>query len=77
VFTVMGGFMAGAGVLTVHPAHRRARPAKWYWLGRRSRRVCDGRADECDELRPPVGRWVLLLPALLWAVAVVLYARQA
>lgn len=79
VFTVMGGFMAGAGVLTVFLA-RTAVPA---------RLVGTGWAIALAGLPTVVlmsamnfalhsdFRWVLLLPALLWAAAVVAYARQA
>ena len=78
VFTVMGGFMAGAGVLTIFVA-RLVVPA---------RVKCTGWAVALAGLPTVVlmsamnfaldsdFRWVLLLPALLWAAAVIAYARR-
>lgn len=79
VFTVMGGFMAGAGVLTVFLA-RTAVPARLRGTGWAI--VLAGLPtvvlmSAMNFALHSDFRWVLLLPALLWAAAVIAYARQA
>ncbi|WP_231582257.1 MULTISPECIES: hypothetical protein [Cupriavidus] len=79
VFTVMGGFMAGAGVLTVHLARTavRDRQSGTGWAVALAGFATVGLMSAMNFVLQSDFRWVLLLPALLWAVAVVLYARQA
>lgn len=79
VFTVMGGFMTGAGVLTVFAA-RTAVPARVRGTGWAI--VLAGLPtvvlmSAMNFVLHSDFRWVLLLPALLWAAAVIAYARQA
>lgn len=79
VFTVMGGFMAGAGVLTVFLA-RTAMPARlrgtgWV-LGLAGLPTVVLMSAMNFALHSDF-RWVLLVPALLWAAAVAAYAREA
>ena len=79
VFTVMGGFMAGTGVLTVFLA-RAAVPARLRGTGWAI--VLAGLPtvvlmSAMNFALHSDFRWILLLPALLWAAAVITYARQA
>jgi len=78
VFTVMGGFMTGACVLIVHLARMAMRERQGGTGGAVafSGLVTVGLMSAMDFVLHSDFRWVLLLPALLWAVAVVLYARQ-
>lgn len=79
VFTVMGGFMAGAGVLTVVLA--------WTALPARVRGVSWAIAlaglptavlmSVMNFALNSDFRWALLLPAVLWAAAVIAHVRQA
>jgi hypothetical protein len=78
VFTVMGGFMAGACVLIVHLARMamRERQGGTGWAAAFAGLVTVGLLSAMNFVLHSDFRWALLLPALLWAVAVVLYARQ-
>jgi hypothetical protein len=78
VFPVMGGFMAGAGVLTLFVARVAVRAQQ---------RGTGGTIALAGLLTVVLMsamnftlhsdfRWVLLLPALLWAAAVIAYARR-
>jgi hypothetical protein len=78
VFTVMGGFMAGAGVLTVFVA-RAAVPARTRgtgWVIVLAGLPTVVLMSAMNFVLHSDFRWVLLLPALLWAAAVFAYARQ-
>jgi hypothetical protein len=77
VFTVMGGFMAGAGVLTVFLA-RTAVPARLKgtgWVIALAGLPTVVLMSAMNFVLHSDFRWVLLLPALIWVVAVALYAR--
>jgi len=77
VFTVMGGFMVGAGVLTVFLA-RTAVPARLKgtgWAIALAGLPTVVLMSAMNFVLHSDFRWVLLLPALIWVVAVALYAR--
>jgi hypothetical protein len=79
VFTVMGGFMAGAGVLTLFLA-RTAVPARLRGTGWAIALAGLPTVVLMSAMNFALHsdfRWVLLLPALLWTAAVIAYARQA
>ena len=79
VFTVMGGFMVGAGVLTVFLA-RTAVPTRLRgtgWAVALAGLPTVVLMSAMNFALHSDFRWVLLLPALLWAAAVIAYARQA
>lgn len=79
VFTVIGGFMAGAGVLSVFVARTavpgRVRGTGWAIVLAGLPTVV--LMSTMNFVLHSDFRWVLLLPALLWAVAVALHAREA
>ena len=68
VFTVMGGFMAGAGVLTVFLATTtlRLRPRGTSWAMALSGALTVGLMSATNFALHSDFRWVLLLPALVW-----------
>lgn len=77
VFTVMGGFMVGAGVLTVFLA-RMVVPARLKgtgWTIALAGLPTVVLMSAMNFVLHSDFRWVLLLPALIWVVAVALYAR--
>jgi hypothetical protein len=77
VFTVMGGFMVGAGVLTVFLA-RTAVPARLKgtgWVIALAGLPTVVLMSAMNFVLHSDFRWVLLVPALIWVVAVALYAR--
>jgi hypothetical protein len=79
VFTVMGGFMAGAGVLTVFLA-RAAVPVRLRgtgWTITLAGLTTVVLMSAMNFVLHSDFRWVLLVPALLWAAAVIAYARKA
>ncbi len=76
VFTVMGGFMAGAGVLTIVVAteaeQRRSSAASWAIAVAGALTVVLMSAVNFS--LESAFQWVLLVPALLWLLSVVLRA---
>lgn len=79
VFTVMGGFMAGAGVLTVFLA-RTAVPARLPGAGWAIALAGLPTVVLMSAMNFALHsdfRWVLLAPALLWVAGVAAYAREA
>jgi hypothetical protein len=79
VFTVMGGFMAGAGVLTLFVARVavRAQQRGTGWAIVLAGLLTVVLMSAMNFTLHSDFRWVLLLPALLWAAAVIAYARRA
>lgn len=78
VFTVMGGFMAGAGVLTIFVA-RTAMPARakhTAWVVALVGLLTVALMSAMNFALHSDFRWVLLLPALLWVAALLLYTRR-
>lgn len=79
VFTVMGGFMAGAGVLTVFLARAavpvRLRGAGWALVLAGLPTVV--LMSAMNFTLHSDFRWVLLVPVLLWVAGVAAYARKA
>jgi hypothetical protein len=75
VFTVMGGFMAGAGVLTVFvatvamPLRLQATP----WALGMAGALTVALMSATNFALQSDFRWLLLLPALLWLVGLVVY----
>ena len=78
VFTVMG-FMAGTGLLTVHLTRTalRERHCGTGWVVAFAGLTTVGLMSAMNFVLQSDFRWLLLLPALLWALAVVLYVRRA
>lgn len=79
VFTVMGGFIAAAGILTVFVA-RTVLPVRLKgtgWALAVAGLLTVGLMSAMNFVLHSDFRWVLLLPALLWATAMALYAREA
>ena len=77
VFTVMGGFMAGAGVLVMHFGLR-VMPARIAATGL----VLAVAGTSTVGLMSAVNfalhsefRWVLVVPPIVWAIALVMYSR--
>jgi hypothetical protein len=79
VFTVMGGFMAGAGVLTLFVARvaMRAQQRGTGWAIALAGLLTVVLMSAMNFVLHSDFRWLLLLPALLWVAAVVAYARRA
>lgn len=79
VFTVMGGFMAGSGVLTLFLA-RRAVPLRLRgtgWAVALAGLLTVVLMSAMNFVLDSDFRWLLLLPALLWAAAMSAYTRPA
>ena len=78
VFIVMGGFMAGAGVLTVFVANlampRRSRGTSWA-LGL-SGALTVALMSAINFALQSDFRWLLLIPALVWLVGLALYVAK-
>ena len=76
VFRVMGGFMAGAGVLTVWVA---AKPRGASWAIGLSGALTVGLMSASNFALHSDFRWLLLVPALLWlaALAALVASRAA
>ena len=79
VFTVMGGFMAGAGVLTFFVARRLlpARPKGTAWVIALAGLSTVGLMAVMNFVLHSDFRWLLLAPVLLWLAALALYGREA
>lgn len=73
VFTVMGGFMTGAGVLTVLAVRRtHGRPDRWHWAALAVTGVSTVGTMTLTNIRLRSDfRWLLLIPSLLWTAALV------
>ena len=78
VFTVMGGFMAGAGVLTVFLATTtmRLRPRGTFWVMALSGALTVGLMSATNFALDSDFRWVLLLPALVWLAGLAAYVAR-
>ena len=78
VFTVMGGFMAGAGVLIAHlglevmPARLPGTVGTMAAAGA----LTLGLMSAVNFSLHSDFRWILVVPPVVWAIAVVLYARE-
>lgn len=79
VFTVTGGFMTGAGVLTLLVSRNalRDRAPGTGWAIAVAGGATVGLMSAMNFLLHSDFRWVLLAPALLWFAGVVAYARGA
>ena len=68
VFTVMGGFMAGAGMLTVFAAHAAlpSRPNGASWVMALAGALTVGLMSATNFALHSDFKWVLLVPALVW-----------
>ena len=79
VFTVMGGFMAGAGVLTVFVATTlmRLRLPGTSWAIALSGALTVGLMSATNFALQSDFRWVLLVPALVWFAGLVVYVRKS
>jgi len=78
VFTVMGGFIAGAGVLTVFVAAV-AMPARLKgtsWAIALSGALTVGLMSATNFVIHSDFRWLLLIPALIWLGALVAYVAR-
>ena len=78
VFTVMGGFMGGAGVLTVFLATTtmRLRPRGTSWAMALSGALTVGLMSATNFALHSDFRWVLLLPALVWLAGLAAYVAR-
>ncbi len=78
VFTVMGGFMASAGVLTVFlaPTTLRLRPGGTSWAMALSGALTVGLMSATNFALHSDFRWVLLLPALVWLAGLATYVAR-
>ena len=76
VFTVMGGFMAGAGVLTIHVgAIPRAAREGWTWIVLALAGLLTvGTMSLTNFQLDSDFKWVLLIPSLIWVIGLVLLA---
>lgn len=73
VFTVMGGFMAGSGVLTILVAMKAsARRERWTWIGLALAGIFTvGTMSLTNFWLHSDFKWLLLVPSLLWIVGLV------
>ncbi|TDR38370.1 hypothetical protein DFR29_12142 [Tahibacter aquaticus] len=77
VFTVLGGFMAGAGVLTVFVAATMpARLKGSAWAIALSGALTVGLMSTLNFVLHSDFRWLLLGPALVWLAGLVFYVAQ-
>lgn len=77
VFTVMGGFMAGAGVLTLFlAATLRLRLRGTLWALALSGALTVGLMSATNFALHSDFRWVLLLPALVWLAGLATYVAK-
>ena len=78
VFTVMGGFMAGAGVLTVFVAQTAlpSRPGGASWAIGLSGALTVGLMSATNFALHSDFKWVLLVPALVWLAALLTYIAK-
>jgi len=78
VFVVMGGFMIGAGMLTIHVmrSSSRARTKRSLVLLVLVGLSTVGAMSVVNFQLDSDFKWILLIPALLWTVGLVLYLRH-
>ncbi len=78
VFTVMGGFMAGAGVLTVFLATTtmRLRPRGTSWALALSGALTVGLMSATNFALHSDFRWLLLIPALAWVTGLAAHVAK-
>ncbi len=77
VFTVMGGFMAGAGVLTVFLATTmRLRLRRTTWAMALSGALTVGLMSATNFALHSDFRWLLLIPALVWLAGLAAYVAK-
>ena len=78
VFTVMGGFMTGAGVLTILVAmNASAVREKWTWIALALAGLFTvGTMSLTNFQLNSDFKWLLLIPSLLWAVGLVFRHRH-
>ena len=78
VFVVMGGFMIGAGMLTIYVMRNMSRArTKWALALAASVGVFTvGTMSVTNVQLDSDFKWILLIPALLWAVGLVQYLRH-
>ncbi len=78
VFTVMGGFMAGAGVLAVFVAQTAlpSRPGGAAWAIGLSGALTVGLMSAANFALHSDFKWVLLVPALVWLAALLTYIAK-
>lgn len=78
VFTVMGGFMMGAGMLTIYVMRNRShvRKKSTLVLAALAGVSTVGIMSVTNFQLDSDFKWLLLMPALLWAVGLVLYERH-
>ena len=78
VFTVMGGFMTGAGVLTISVAmNATAAREKWAWLVLPFAGLFTvGLMSLTNFQLDSDFKWLLLIPSLLWVIGLVLRHRH-
>lgn len=76
VFAVMGGFMMGSGILTIYVARRLPQTrGKVITLGLVGASTVALMAVENLRLDSDF-KWLLMMPALLWAVGLILHLRR-
>ncbi len=77
VFTVMGGFMAGAGVLTLFVATTVMRPGQGTsWALALAGALTVGLMSATNFALHSDFRWVLLVPALVWLAGLAVYVAR-
>ena len=78
VFTVMGGFMTGAGVLTISVATNAAAVReRWTWMALALAGLFTvGTMSLTNFQLNSDFKWLLLIPSLLWVVGLVCRARR-
>ena len=78
VFIVMGGFMAGAGVLTVFLATRvmRLRPNGASWALALAGALTVGLMSASNFALQSDFRWLLLVPAVVWLAGLAVYVAR-
>lgn len=78
VFTVMGGFMTGAGVLTILVTlNASAAPEQWTWSGLALTGLFTvGTMSLANFQLNSDFKWLLLIPSLLWVVGLASHPRS-
>ncbi len=76
VFTVMGGFIAGTGVLTVFVAWAGVASHGTSWALALTGVVTVGLMSATNFTLRSDFRWVLLVPAVVWATALILHIAR-
>ena len=78
VFAVMGGFMIGAGILTIHLLKHlpRVRKNRAFAVAALAGASTVGTMSVTNFQLDSDFKWLLLIPALLWAFGLILYHRH-